>query len=271
MKKLLINTLLLTVLWLVLDNQVIAGTQIQVGSIKDFYTHIPENKIQATCIAIGKNVYLYVENSVKNLITDLEAAEIVTEFHEKIYPKIHQWIGEEPRPGLDRDSRFTLLLHDVGNDKSGRDYGGYFSSTDQNPLAPNSNRGEILFMDIYTYLQRGKRTFYVSLAHEITHLVNWYQNGGHTDEIWLEEGMASFAEYAIYGNMHQIFIEGYLKDPTVSLTEANTQNVRYGAGFMFLLYAYENYGGRGCAATPNLHFRNDPQNEKKSARHPREP
>ncbi|MBB14903.1 hypothetical protein CMK22_06495 [Candidatus Poribacteria bacterium] len=244
MKKLLINTLLLTVLWLVLDNQVIAGTQIQVGSIKDFYTHIPENKIQATCIAIGKNVYLYVENSVKNLITDLEAAEIVTEFHEKIYPKIHQWIGEEPRPGLDRDSRFTLLLHDVGNDKSGRDYGGYFSSTDQNPLAPNSNRGEILFMDIYTYLQRGKRTFYVSLAHEITHLVNWYQNGGHTDEIWLEEGMASFAEYAIYGNMHQIFIEGYLKDPTVSLTEANTQNVRYGAGFMFLLYAYENYGGR---------------------------
>ena len=126
MKKLLINTLILTVLWFFLDNQVIAGTQIQVGSIKDFYIHIPENKIQATCIAIGKNVYLYVENSVKNLITDLEAAEIVTEFHEKIYPKIHQWIGEEPRPGLDRDSRFTLLLHDVGNNKSARDYGGYF-------------------------------------------------------------------------------------------------------------------------------------------------
>ena len=244
MKKLLINTLILTVLWLVLDNQVIAGAQIQVGSIKDFYIHIPENKIQATCIAIGKNVYLYVENSVKNLITDLEAAEIVTEFHEKIYPKIHQWIGEEPRPGLDRDSRFTLLLHDVGNNKSARDYGGYFSSADQNPLDPNSNRGEILFMDIYTYRQRGKRTFYTSLAHEITHLVNWYQNGGHTDEIWLEEGMASFAEWAIYGNVHTIFVNGYLKDPTVSLTEANTQNVLYGAGFMFLLYAYENYGGR---------------------------
>ena len=44
--------------------------------------------------------------------------------------------------------------------------------------------------------------------------------------------------------MQQIFIEGYLKDPTVSLTEANTPNVQYGAGFMFLLYAYDNYGNR---------------------------
>ncbi|MEE2619560.1 MAG: hypothetical protein VX677_13185, partial [Candidatus Poribacteria bacterium] len=244
MKKLLINTLIFAVSWLVLDSHSIADTQVQVGSTKDFYTHIPESKVQATCIAIGKNVCLYVDNSVKNLITDLEAVEIVTEFHEKIYPKIHQWIGEEPRPGLDRDSRFTLLLHDVGNNKSARDYGGYFSSADQNPLDPNSNRGEILFMDIYTYIQRGKRTFYTSLAHEITHLVNWYQNGGQTDEFWLEEGMASFSEWAIYGNVHTIFVEGYLKDPTVSLTEANTQNVLYGAGFMFLLYAYENYGGR---------------------------
>ena len=244
MKTLLVSTLILAISWLVLDNQAIAEPQIQVGSTKGFYTHIPESKVQATCIAIGKNICLYVEDSVKNLITDLEAVEIVTEFHEKIYPKIHQWIGEEPRPGLDRDSRFMLLLHDVGNNKSARDYGGYFSSADQNPLAPNSNRGEILFMDIYTYRQRGKRTFNTSLAHEMTHLVNWHQNGGHTDEIWIEEGIASFSEWAVYGNVHTIFVEGYLKDPTVSLTEANTQNVLYGAGFMFLLYAYENYGGR---------------------------
>ncbi|MFP6718687.1 MAG: T9SS type A sorting domain-containing protein [Candidatus Poribacteria bacterium] len=244
MKKLLINTLILVVSWLILDSRVMADPQIQVGSTKDFYTHIPESKVHATCMAIGKNVYLYIEDSVKNLITDVETEEIVTEFRDKIYPKIHQWIGEEPRPGLDRDSRFTLLLHDVGNNKSARDYGGYFSSADQDPLDPSSNRGEILFMDIYTYLQRGKRTFYTSLAHEITHLVNWYQNGGQTDEIWIEEGMASFSEWAIYGNVHTIFVEGYLKDPTVSLTEANTQNVLYGAGFMFLLYAYENYGGR---------------------------
>ena len=149
MKRLLINTLIFAVSWLVLDSHSIADPQIQVGSTKDFYTHIPESKVHATCIAIGKNVCLYIEDSVKNLITDVEAEEIVTEFRDKIYPKIHQWIGEEPRPGLDRDSRFTLLLHDVGNDKSGRDYGGYFDPADQNPLAPNSNRGEILFMDIF--------------------------------------------------------------------------------------------------------------------------
>ncbi|HIC16744.1 TPA: hypothetical protein EYO77_01380, partial [Candidatus Poribacteria bacterium] len=124
MKKLLINTLILVVSWLILDSRVMADPQIQVGSTKDFYTHIPESKVHATCMAIGKNVYLYIEDSVKNLITDVETEEIVTEFRDKIYPKIHQWIGEEPRPGLDRDSRFTLLLHDVGNNKSARDYGG---------------------------------------------------------------------------------------------------------------------------------------------------
>ena len=40
MKKLLINTLVLAVLWLVLDSHSIADPQIQVGSTKDFYIHI---------------------------------------------------------------------------------------------------------------------------------------------------------------------------------------------------------------------------------------
>ena len=34
-------------------------------------------------------------------------------------------------PGLDRDNRITLLMHDVGMNESGQDYGGYFSPTDQ--------------------------------------------------------------------------------------------------------------------------------------------
>ena len=73
--------------------------------------------------------------------------------------------------------------------------------------------------------------------------MNWYQNGGTTDERWLEEGLASFAEWAIYGNVHNIFVDGYLRDPSVSVTSGNTRDVYYGAAFMLLLYAFENHGG----------------------------
>ena len=46
------------------------------------------------------------------------------------------------------------------------------------------------------------------------------------------------------GNVHNIFVDGYLRDPSVSLTIGNTRDVYYGAAFMLLLYAFENHGGR---------------------------
>ena len=51
-------------------------------------------------------------------------------------------------------------------------------------------------------------------------------------------------EWAIYGNIHNIFVDGYLKTPSASLTSANTADVYYGAAFTLLLYLFENYGGR---------------------------
>ena len=217
--------------------------QVRVGKIERFFTHIPEQQVTATCLAIGKNIYLYIENSFQHMMTAAEAREIVAEFDSRIYPQVHRWIGFEWRPGLDLDTKITLLMHDVGANNSGRDFGGYFSSTDQDPTALNSNRREMVYMDIFQFRERSRFTFYNSLAHEFAHLVNWYQNGGTSDERWIEEGMASFVEWAIYRNVHSIFIDGYLEDPSVSLTSANSFETYYGASFSLLLYLFEQHGG----------------------------
>ena len=216
---------------------------VQIGETEQFFIHIPEGKVTATCIAKSEHLYVYIENSVRGMLTDAEAVAIGREFDTRIYQKVRDWMGTEWKPGLDRDNRITLLMHDVGMNDSGLDYGGYFAPADQLPTAPNSNRREMLYMDIFQFRERPRHTFYSSLAHEFAHLVNWFQNGGTTDQRWLEEGTASFVEWAVYGTVHTIFVDGYLRNPSVSLAYENTWDVYYGGAFMLMLYLYEQYGG----------------------------
>ena len=216
---------------------------VQIGQTEQFFIHIPEAEVTATCIAKSEHLYVYIENSVRGMLTDAEAVAIAREFDTRIYPNVRKWMGTEWKPGLDRDNRITLLMHDVGMNDSGLDYGGYFAPADQLPTVPNSNRREMLYMDIFQFRERPRHTFYSSLAHEFAHLVNWFQNGGTTDQRWLEEGTASFVEWAVYGTVHTIFVDGYLTNPSVSLAYENTWDVYYGGAFMLMLYLYEQYGG----------------------------
>ena len=229
---------------------------VQIGHVEQFFIHIPETEVTATCIAKSEHLYVYVDNSVRHLFTDAEAAAVAREFDTRIYPGVRKWMGTEWKPGLDRDNRITLLMHDVGMNGSGQDYGGYFSPTDQLPTLPNSNRREMLYMDVFQFRERSRHTFHSSLAHEFAHLVNWFQNGGTTDQRWLEEGIASFVEWAVYGNVHNIFVDGYLANPSVSLAYANTHDTYYGGTFMLMLYLHEQHGGaeliRGIVETDVL-------------------
>ena len=216
---------------------------VHIGQTERFFIHIPEAEVTATCIAKSEHLYVYIENSVRNMLSNVEAVAIAREFDARIYPNVRKWMGTEWKPGIDRDNHITLLMHDVGMNDSGLEYGGYFAPADQLPTAPNSNRREMLYMDIFQFRERPRHTFYSSLAHEFAHLINWFQNGGTTDQRWLEEGTASFVEWAVYGNVHTIFVDGYLADPNVSLAYANTWDVYYGGAFLLMLYLYEQYGG----------------------------
>ena len=83
-----------------------------------------------------------------------------------------------------------------------------------------------------------------------------FRTAGTTDQRWLEEGIASFIEWAVYGNVHNIFVDGYLANPSVSLAYANTNDTYYGGTFLLMLYLHEQYGGseliRGIVETDAL-------------------
>ena len=217
---------------------------VKLGQVERFYIHIPETSVNATCVNIGVNCYIYIDTTVQDLLTENDAKNITETFDQKIYTGVQEWIGSEFKPGIDRDNKITILMHDVGMNKSGHDYGGYFSPTDLKPTYPTSNKRDIIYMDIYQFKERARHTFYSSLAHEFAHLVSWYQNGGTNDQRWLEEGLASFTEWGIYGTVHTLFVDNYLSNPRLSLTTANTSDVYYGAAFMYLLYLYENHGSK---------------------------
>ena len=130
---------------------------VQIGHVERFFIHIPETVVTATCIAKSEHLYVYVDNSVRELFTDAEAVAVAREFDTRIYPGVRKWMGTEWKPGLDRDNRITLLMHDVGMNNSGADYGGYFSPADQSLTAPTSNRREMLYMDCLLYTSPSPR------------------------------------------------------------------------------------------------------------------
>ncbi len=214
-----------------------------VGQTQRFFVHIPEASINATCIAVGIHCYIFLDNEYEDMLSEATAKVVADTFDTNIYPKVQQWMGSELKPGLDRDSRITILFHDVGMNESGQDYGGYFAPQDLNPTSPNSNRRDILYMDIFQFRERSRRTFFSSLTHELAHLVNWYQNGGTTDQGWLEEGIASLVEWGVYGTVHNLFVDNYLANPHISLITENTTDTYYGGAFLLLLYLYEKHGG----------------------------
>jgi hypothetical protein len=214
----------------------------QVGDRLTFFVHIPEGRVRATLRHVGKRATYWVAESEADVVTDAAIRSLADEFDRVIYPTVHAWFGSEWFPGVDGDGRLTILFHDIENNASAAGFGGYFSPTDEIPRLPTSNVREVLYLDAYAIRDYERFRFLSLVAHEFTHIVNWRQRGGRTDQRWLEEGRASFAEWAVYGNIHVDFVNNYLADTTVSLTAGNNFQTWYGGGFLFALYCYDRFG-----------------------------
>ena len=224
-----------------------AARPADVGDNRTFFTHIPEGRPRATLRHIGRHATYWVDDGRADILDMPRLIRLAAEFDDVIYPQARAWFGSEWLPGVDGDARITVLLHDVENDASAAGFGGYFSQVDELPLEPESNAREMVYLDIFAV--RGYDWFRLKnlFAHEFTHLLNWRQRGGATDERWLEEGRGAFAEWAIYGNIHGSFLNLYLNSPVQSLTSENAFGTWYGASFLLLMYLYDHFGGRPFA------------------------
>ena len=215
----------------------------RLGETLRLYTHIPDGEIEVITRYIGENLVIHVDKAHTVLLTNAEIRQLGQEFDRTIYPKTHRTIGSEWNPGIDRDPRVHLLVHDVESNGTSQGFGGYFSQVDESPTGYHSNRREIIYLDVFGIHDWGLTKLSATLAHEFGHLAHWYQNGGSTDESWAEEGMASFLEWAIYGNIHWIFVDGFFAFPGLSLTTSPSFDNRYGASFLLFLHLYEHHGG----------------------------
>jgi immune inhibitor A len=195
-------------------------------------------QVNAILRYITPHSYFWVTDNVP--YNQSEIADFMDAFENEIYPKDRQFFGSEWTPGVDDDPHIHILY----TSGLGSTAGGYFSSTDEYPpqVSQYSNAHEMFYIssseplsDPYTY---------GGLAHELQHMIHWYQDRNET--LFLNEGFSKLAEFLNgypSGGSEQI----YIQDPDINLTDwiagtAGDNIAHYGASFLFVTYFLDRFG-----------------------------
>ncbi len=200
------------------------------------YSHI-----RARLAYITPHLYMYVEDGQSINPDALRASADL--FEQRIYPTDRAAFGSEWSPGIDDDVHLTIL-NAVG---LGTSVGGYFSAEDEYPTIINaySNEREMFYVNLDGTMP-GSADYNSTLAHEFQHMIHWYQHP--VDLSWTNEGMSVLAQHLngfSAGGVDQSFIQ----TPDTQLNDwsddMNADLPHYGAGYLFMDYFAEHYGGVG--------------------------
>ena len=210
------------------------------------------NQLTATLRAIGNNVYFYVDNQYYNQLNGTyknglreKLEELANEFDTVIYPKLRTVYGSEWSPGIDNNTRITVLVSQLTNSA-----GGYINIYDAYPKSTitTSNEREMIYLNALNIFNSNNKTF---LAHEFQHLITLYQKGilrSLEEEIWLNEARSEYAPTIcgyddVYNNSYLADRVGtFLDSPSDSLTEWKNEISDYGVVNTFIHYLVAHYG-----------------------------
>ncbi|MFH1671582.1 MAG: hypothetical protein ABH889_02315 [Candidatus Portnoybacteria bacterium] len=209
-------------------------------------------QVAATMRAIGENAYFYLEDdyyqklngTYKNAIRE-ELETLADEFDNVVYPKLRTVYGSEWNPGIDQDSRITILFTELVNDA-----GGYFNAYDEFSRSEisNSNEREMIYFNALNVFNPKNKAL---LAHEFQHLITFYQKTvihGLEDDIWLNEARSEYAPTICgYNNYYPRSylsdrVDTFLDYPTEPLAEWKNNISDYGAINLFMHYLVDHYG-----------------------------
>jgi hypothetical protein len=213
---------------------------VQVGDREIFWVADVSGSTNYTITAelryAGPIVLMYVD-------TDLEIDQAAIDrsakaFEEQIYPRNRLFFGTERSPGVDADSRLTVLSTNL------RGAGGYFSASDEVPTSVNrfSNQREMFVMGVNSF-RMGSDEYAATLAHEFQHMI--HQNQLQRSPLWFNEGMSSIAE-DVNGFDRDTSTLAYLRNPNLRLvgwSDGTNSFPHYGASRLFLRYFLEQYAG----------------------------
>ena len=222
---------------------------LEIGDELEFYLSDDDNqfyKTPATLKAIGKHCYIFVENSQDERVTDKHIEMYVDAFDNRIYPIVTSYFGKQRIPGIDGDSRISILLCDIQdgyNPPENRGYvRGYYHAVNSMPKAifPTSNERELIVIDTYPTPPLPFGT----IAHELQHLIHWHNNP--EQETWVDEGMAQLAEIFTHGKVDR---RGFVRNPErENLLGWNPGQENYGQVFYFFFYILQQYANYEQAA-----------------------
>lgn len=208
--------------------------------------------IDAQLIRITPNLYFYIEKNWWDSISPKEKNNIRIslfnlgeEFRNKIYPVLTSTFGSEPKPGIDKDERITILFHQMD-----KDYGGYSNTSDfyLRFQAPRSNQREMIYLNTKHLLSPFLKNI---LAHEFMHLITMNQKNllrNVDEEVWFNEARSEYTSTLlgyndIYEGSHlQARVRDFLENPSVSLTQWQDKKENYGAVGLFVHYLVDHYG-----------------------------
>ncbi|HZC06007.1 MAG TPA: hypothetical protein VE338_10225 [Ktedonobacterales bacterium] len=216
----------------------------QVGAEQLFWVINPSqsgyHQISARLDYVTPHLYVYVQDGATVNYLALKAS--ADRFEAQTYPSDRAAFGEQWNLGPDHQSRITLL-----NAVNLGPIGGYFSSEDEYPISinPYSNDRQMIYMNLSGGATPGASFYDATLAHEFQHMIHWWIRP--TDPSWVNEGMSVLAQQ-LNGLPTSGLERAYLSAPQTPLVngwsdDARANIPRYGAGYAFMDYFFEHYGG----------------------------
>lgn len=239
----------------------------QVGDKRDFYAvdfshSLKPYFVSATCRAVGKFCYIFVEDTQwqKGSVTNVSVTRLQNAFDNSTPADNAKGIYEiesvnlgSPPDSIDHDPKIYILILDIPDDiTDGSFISGYFEPMNQKSGTlrdPNSgilfrsNQVEMIYLDcnpmkIDDVMARD------TLAHEFQHLIHW--NNDPDEDIWINEGCSEYASQFLcgYGSFHNSsHVEAFEKNPQISLVNWDNLLANYGATYLWMLFLHEHYGG----------------------------
>lgn len=232
----------------------LAQEQTEYFFIDPGYDYNSRTEIQADLLYTTEHAYVYVErdwwrtlNASAEKQNQKYISDVINEFNMRIYPLLTASYGSEWKPGIDNDTRLTVLFTQMREGVAG-----YFNSVDENlqEKIKNSNEREMIYLSTRFLGEDRIKAF---LAHEFQHLITYYQKTVRQniyEDTWLNEARSEYVPtllgYDDYwqGSNLSRRVEEFLKSPSNSLTEWQNTFADYGIANVFMQYLVDQYGAK---------------------------
>ena len=171
----------------------------------------------------GDYCLVYVEDGSD--VTLVEARDVSVEYDANIHNQIIMNFGDPV--DVDGNGKTILFLLDIqdGYSGSGGYVAGFFDPTHMYDTSTYlmSNEADMLFLDTYP-ANVGSAGFYGTIAHEFQHLINHSNtalDNGVKQDLWINEGLSSGAEYVYSGEVNQSRVDWFNADPVGTIAYGN--------------------------------------------------